>query len=406
MSMRQPSPEDVVIVEAVRTPITRAKKGAFKDTTPDVLLTAVFKALVARSGVDPNLIGEICVGNVLQMGAGAPEARMAQLVAGIPFTTPLSAVNRQCSSGIQSVAHVAAGIKAGYYDMGIAAGVESMSGTSMKDMVPSVDWDAVKGCREASHCTIPMGITSENVASAYGISREEQDEFSAASHAKAHAAQTSGKFKDEIVPVEVTVTDKNGATRQVLVSEDEGIRPGTTAAKLGKLKAAFKKGGSTTAGNSSQVSDGAAAVLLTTRARATELGLPILGIFRSFAVAGVPPHIMGIGPAAAIPAVLKKVGASTQDVKVYEINEAFASQAAYCVNKLGLREGQVNPNGGAIALGHPLGCTGARQVATLLYELKRRGGGLGVISMCIATGMGAAAVLEAPTEPTNGRSRL
>merc|ERR1719422_1936074 len=241
---------------------------------------------------------------------------------------------------------------------------------------------------------IPMGITSENVAEAYKIPREKQDALAAASHAKALAAQKAGQFDSEIVPVTATVKDKEGNQTQVIVVKDEGPREGTTAESLSKLKPAFKKDGSTTAGNSSQVSDGAALVLLARRSAAKELGLPILARMRSFAVVGVEPKLMGIGPAYAIPAALEKAGLKTSDIDIYEINEAFASQATMSVEHLKIPLEKVNPKGGAIALGHPLGCTGARQIATLLPELKRTNTKLGVVSMCIGTGMGAAGVIE------------
>ncbi|XP_036049447.1 3-ketoacyl-CoA thiolase B, peroxisomal-like isoform X1 [Onychomys torridus] len=250
---------------------------------------------------------------------------------------------------------------------------------------------------KARDCLIPMGITSENVAERFGISRQKQDAFALASQQKAATAQSRGCFRAEIVPVTTTVLDDQGNKKTITVSQDEGVRPGTTMEGLAKLKPAFKDGGSTTAGNSSQVSDGAAAVLLARRSKAEELGLPILGVLRSYAVVGVPPDVMGIGPAYAIPAALQKAGLTVNDIDIFEINEAFASQALYCVEKLGIPAEKVNPLGGAIALGHPLGCTGARQVVTLLNELKRRGKrAYGVVSMCIGTGMGAAAVFEYP----------
>ncbi|NIG58494.1 3-ketoacyl-CoA thiolase, peroxisomal [Pontoporia blainvillei] len=250
---------------------------------------------------------------------------------------------------------------------------------------------------KARDCLIPMGITSENVAERFGISREKQDTFALASQQKAARAQSKGCFQAEIVPVTTTVRDDKGTERSVTVAQDEGIRPDTTLEGLAKLKPAFKKGGSTTAGNSSQVSDGAAAILLARRSKAEELGLPILGVLRSYAVVGVPPDIMGVGPAYAIPVALQKAGLTVEDVDIFEINEAFASQVVYCVEKLQLPPEKVNPLGGAVALGHPLGCTGARQVITLLNELKRRGRrAYGVVSMCIGTGMGAAAVFEYP----------
>ncbi|NXO72515.1 THIKB thiolase, partial [Phainopepla nitens] len=274
---------------------------------------------------------------------------------------------------------------------------------------------------KARDCLIPMGITSENVAEKFGVSRKKQDAFALASQqnspavhlqniltfhtlffsffffTRAAKAQQMGLFKTEIVPVKTTIADDEGNRRTITVHQDEGIRPSTTLEGLAKLKPAFKDDGSTTAGNASQVSDGAAAVLLAKRCRAAQLGLPVLGVLRSFAVVGVPPDVMGIGPAYAIPAAVEKAGLTLNDIDIYEINEAFASQAVYCVEKLGIPMEKVNPLGGAIALGHPLGCTGARQVITLLNELKRRGKrGYGVVSMCIGTGMGAAAVFEYP----------
>ncbi|NXP25647.1 THIKB thiolase, partial [Scytalopus superciliaris] len=266
---------------------------------------------------------------------------------------------------------------------------------------------------KARDCLIPMGITSENVAEKFGVSRKKQDAFALASQQKIHLfsyscdvavpldraakAQQMGLFKAEIVPVKTTVADNQGNQKTITVSQDEGIRPSTTLEGLAKLKPAFKEDGSTTAGNASQVSDGAAAVLLAKRSKAAQLGLPVLGVLRSFAVVGVPPDVMGIGPAYAIPVAVEKAGLTLNDIDIYEINEAFASQAVYCVEKLGIPMEKVNPLGGAIALGHPLGCTGARQVVTLLNELKRRGKrAYGVVSMCIGTGMGAAAVFEYP----------
>ncbi|ETI53494.1 hypothetical protein L914_03467 [Phytophthora nicotianae] len=386
--------EDVVIVSALRTPITKARRGGFKDTTPDVLLSHVLQAVLKQAKVDPKLVGDIVVGNVLQPGAGAGMARMAQLAAGIPHTVPLHVINRQCSSGLQAVANVTAAIKAGYYDIGIAAGVECMSLSGIGKDPPTVNWERVGQVQDAMDCTVPMGITSENVAEKYGISRTKQDELAALSHAKAAAAQANGWFKEEITPVSTVIKDKDGNEKSVIISQDDGVRAGTTVEKLAKLRPAFKEGGSTTAGNSSQVSDGAAAVLLMRRSVAKQMGLPILGRFVSYAVAGVPPALMGIGPAYAIPEALQKAGLRQDQIDVFEINEAFASQATYCVEKLGIPIEKVNPKGGAIALGHPLGCTGARQMSTLLYQLKRKNQRYGVISMCIGTGMGAAAVFE------------
>lgn len=392
-----PAMDDVVIVSALRTPLTKAKRGGLKDTDAIDLLATVFKATLERTGVEPSAIGDIVIGSVLGPSSQrANEARIASFFAGIPEEVPVYTVNRQCSSGLQAIADVAAAIKSGFYTIGLAGGVETMSSNPMA-------WEGGVNERlgefpKAQGCMLPMGVTSENVAAKYNVSRRTQDEFAARSHNKAAAAQAAGKFKDEIVPVKTKVIDPaSGQAKEVIVSKDDGIRPGATADQLAGLKAVFKKDGTTTAGNSSQVTDGAAATLLMTRAEAVKRGLPILGVFRSFAAVGVDPAIMGVGPAAAIPVALARAGLTVDDIDVYEINEAFASQAYYSITTLGIDESKVNPNGGAIALGHPLGATGARATATLLHEMKRRGRAarFGVVSMCIGSGMGAAAVFEA-----------
>jgi len=316
------------------------------------------------------------------------------LYAGIPHTSGLVATNRQCSSGLQAFANIAASIRAGYIKVGIAAGVESMSGHGFDSGVGKHLNTDLFSNKEAADCLLPMGITSENVASQFGVSRAEQDAFAAQSQARAARAQREGLFNDEIVPVTTSVKDKDGNVTQVVIDKDDGIRE-TTAESLSKLKPAFKKDGTTTAGNSSQVSDGAAAILVMTRAEARKRGMKPIGKFHSFAVVGVPPYVMGIGPAYAIPVALKQSGLTVSDIDVFEINEAFASQALYSVQKLGIPQEKVNPLGGAIALGHPLGCTGARQIGTLIHQLRRTGGRYGVVSMCIGTGMGAAGVFEA-----------
>ncbi|ETV77243.1 hypothetical protein, variant 1 [Aphanomyces astaci] len=339
------APTEIVIVAATRTPITKAKRGAFKDTTPDVLLRHVFQGVLAQTKIDPSLIGDVVVGNVLQPGSAAGGARMGQLCAGIPFSVPLTTVNRQCSSGLQAFANVASAIQAGFYDVGIAAGVECMSLTDMGGTAPDVCWEQVHANKAARNCTVPMGITSENVAEKYGITRTQQDTFAAASHAKAHAAQEHGWFSREITPVTTTRTTADGVDQQVTVTADEGVRPGTTVDGLAKLKASFKPSGTTTAGNSSQVSDGAAACLVMTRRVAEQLKLPILGSFVSYAVVGVPPEIMGVGPAVAIPAALKKAGLTIDQIDVFELNEAFASQALYCQQTLQIPSHKINPTG-------------------------------------------------------------
>ncbi|XP_038654489.1 3-ketoacyl-CoA thiolase, peroxisomal [Scyliorhinus canicula] len=387
---------EVVVVHGVRTAIGKAKKGSFKDTGPGELLSAVMLAVLRDVGLQPHHLGDICVGNVLQPGAGAFMARVAQFSSGIPESVPVYSVNRQCSSGLQAFINIAGGIRNGSYDIGLACGVESMSRRSAGGVDNLGDISSrMMDNEKARDCLIPMGITSENVAERFGISREKQDIFAMASQQKAAKAQRTGTFAAEITPVQTTIRDEAGNERTITVTQDDGIRASTTLAGLGKLRPAFKENGTTTAGNSSQVSDGAAAVLVARHSTAVELGLPILGVLRSYAVVGVPPDVMGIGPAYAIPAALEKAGLTVNDIDVFEINEAFASQALYCVEKLGLPMEKVNPNGGAIALGHPLGCTGTRQIVTLLNELKRRGKrGYGVVSMCIGTGMGAAAVFE------------
>lgn len=401
--------DDVVIVAAYRTAICKAKKGGFKDTLPEDLLVPVFKALLDKTKLNPSEIGDIVVGTVLAPGSQrAIECRMAALYAGFPDTVPLKTVNRQCSSGLQAVADVASAIKAGMYDIGIAAGLESMTVNRV-----SIDGQVnpkVELFSQARDCLLPMGLTSENVAQRFGITRMEQDQASVESHMKAAAAAAAGKFKEEIVPVHTKIVDpKTGEEKEIVVSADDGIRSNTTLAVLSKLKPAFSKDGTTTAGNASQVSDGAGAVLLMRRDVATKKGLPILGIYRSFAAVGVDPAVMGVGPAVAIPAAVKAAGLQINDVDLFEINEAFASQFVYCAKKLDLDPAKVNVNGGAIALGHPLGATGARCVSTLLNEMKRRGKDcrFGVISMCIGSGMGAAAVFErgdTVDELTNARS--
>lgn len=392
---RRGKPDDVVVVAAKRTPIGKAKKGSFKDTRADDLLAAALKGVLDQTKLAPERLGDIVVGNVLLPGGGAIHARFAQFFSGIPETVPINTVNRQCSSGLQAFMNVAGGIKAGVYDVAMASGVESMSRSPPyqgEDLNPKVMLH-----QATKDCLIPMGITSENVAEKFGITRQEQDQMALESQLKAAAAQKKGYFDREIVPVSTVILDETGQERPITVAKDDGIRGNTTLEGLAKLKPAFSAEGTTTAGNSSQVSDGAAAVLVASRQAAEALKLPVMGSLVSYAVVGVPPAIMGIGPAVAIPEALKKADLTVDDIEIFEINEAFASQATYSVQKLGIPMEKVNPNGGAIALGHPLGATGARQIATLLHELDRRGNrAYGVVSMCIGTGMGAAAVFYYP----------
>lgn len=368
---------------ALRSPLTRGGKGGFKDTAAADLLAGTFKNLIQRSGIDPSLVEDIAVGNVLAAGAGATEYRAAALVAGFPDSTAVKALNRQCSSGLQAVADIANAIKTGMIDIGIGAGVESMSQQYGPGAVSEFS-ELLENHMQAANCKVPMGVLSEQMAKDKKISRADQDAFAASSYQKAVKAQQSGLFDEEIAPLTVQYTDpKTDETKTITVDKDDGVRPGVTAESLGKVRPAFAKDGSIHAGNSSQVTDGAAAVLLMKRSTAEKLGQKIIGKFVQASIVGVPPLLMGIGPWKAIPVALEKAGITVNDVDIYEINEAFASQCLWCVRELGIPLEKVNPKGGAIAFGHPLGCTGARQVSTLFTELKRTGKKVGVTSMCV-----------------------
>ncbi|KAF8948619.1 3-ketoacyl-CoA thiolase with broad chain length specificity [Haplosporangium gracile] len=406
------SDDDVVICCAIRTPITRGFKGGFKDTVPEDLLAEVLIAVKERTKIDPSLVEDICVGNVLQPSGGATTSRMAALYAGYPVETSCHTVNRQCASGLQAVVNIARAIETGEIEIGIGAGVESMTmGYGPSAIATQSSEKIPRGSQDAADCQLSMGITSENVARDFGIDRKSQDEFAALSFQRAALAQKEGRFKDEIVPVRTFTkasVDKsninnNGSNKEknddeqkrpVTISQDDGIRDGVTFETLSKIRPAFASDGSTTAGNASQISDGAAAVLLMRRRTAKHLGMPILGKYITSVVRGVSPRVMGIGPAVAIPAVCKKAAIEIKDVDLFELNEAFASQTVYTIKTCGLDTNKVNVNGGALAIGHPLGCTGARQIATLMNELKRRKERVGVVTMCMATGMGAAAIFE------------
>ncbi|KAF9581827.1 3-ketoacyl-CoA thiolase, peroxisomal [Lunasporangiospora selenospora] len=407
--IHQRHPDDIVIVAAVRTPICKANKGAFRDLYPEDMLAVVLKAAAERAHINTDVVNDIQTGNVLQELGGIKVGRAAMFCAGYPYTTSYMTLNRQCASGLQACSNIAKSILAGEIDVGIGAGVESMSNDYGTRSMPSRISKMIGGGPGAAECFMPMGITSDNVAQEFSISREAQDQFSAESHEKALRAQALGLFDAEIVPVHVqqTVSVKDEKTgevkdviRSIIVTKDEGPRPGTTVEKLAKLKPVFRKDGTgtTTAGSASQVSDGAAAVVMMRRSKAEELGCKVLARWVCSRIVGVPPRIMGIGPAVAIPAVLKAACLRVEDVDVFEINEAFASQALYCVRKLGIDPAKVNPKGGAIALGHPLGMTGARQIATLLPQLKQADKTIGVVSMCMGAGMGMAAVIVSEQE--------
>ncbi|KAF2830706.1 3-ketoacyl-CoA thiolase B [Ophiobolus disseminans] len=391
-SLLEKHPDDVVVTCALRTPFTKGGKGGFKDTQSADLLVGAFKALLERSRIDPSLVEDIAVGTVLAPGGGATEFRAAALAAGFPVTTSCKSLNRQCSSGLQACVDIANAIKSGMIEIGIGAGTESMS-TQYGPNAVSEFSEQLESHKESANCKVPMGVLSEQMAKAKNIPRSEQDAFAASSFQKAIQAQKNGLFDEEIAPLTVQWTDpKTDETKTITVAKDDGVRAGITAESLSKIRPAFAKDGSIHAGNASQISDGAAAVLLMKRSTAQRLNQPIIGKFVQASIVGVPPLLMGVGPAAAIPPVLEKTGLVAADVDIWEINEAFASQCLFCIRELGIDEKKVNPKGGAIAFGHPLGVTGARQVSTLLNELRRTGGRVGVTSMCIGTGMGMAAV--------------
>ncbi|MEQ1569209.1 MAG: thiolase family protein [Myxococcota bacterium] len=381
---------EVAIVSAVRTAVGKARKGALKDTRPDDLLGVVLKAAIERSGVPGSSIDDVVVGTAMpEAEQGMNVARIGAFLAGIPDEVPALTINRFCSSGLQSIAQGASAILAGWQEVVLAGGVESMSIIPMGGEKPAPN---PKLMSERPEAYTPMGITAELVAERFSVTREEQDRFALRSNERALAAIAEGKFRDEIVPVPTRVYN-NGKWADVTFDTDEGPRA-STLESLAALKPAFRQNGTVTAGNSSQMSDGAAAVMIASRDRAVREGWPVLAVLRSFQVAGVPPEIMGIGPVKAIPKAVAAAGLSLSDIGLFELNEAFAAQAWYTVRELGIDPDRVNVNGGAIALGHPLGCTGSKLTATLIHEMRRREVRYGVVSMCIGGGMGAAAVFE------------
>ena len=382
---------EVAIISAVRTAIGKGGKGSLRDVRPDTLAGHVLKAAYERSCVKPADVEDVVLGCAMpEAEQGMNVARIAGFLAGLPDTASAVTLNRFCSSGLNAVADVAKSIMVGEIEVGIGGGVESMSLVPMGGHKPSAN-PALMSSMPGVYT--PMGITAENVAQRFEVSRADQDAFALQSHQRASAAIEAGKFKDEIVPIEVDVYGASGK-KTLTFDTDEGPRKDSTLEALAKLRPVFDKDGSVTAGNSSQVSDGAAAVMLMDAERARNVGHQVAGYFRAFATAGVDPAIMGIGPVPAVQKLLAKTGLSIDDIGVFELNEAFAAQSLYCIRELGLDIERVNPNGGAIALGHPLGCTGARQIATLLPEMERRGAKYGIVTMCIGGGMGAAGLIE------------
>ena len=391
---------EAVIVESVRSPGGRYRRGGLAYTRSDEIGIQVMKGLLARvPALKPEDVDDVIVGCAFpEAEQGMNMAKIIAIGAGVPITASGMTINRFCSSGVQAVADATAKIRAGWSEVIIAGGCENMSHVPMGGNVfrPNPDWG------DLPNVYVSMGITAENVAANYKVSREDQDRFGMESNRRAYEAIKAGKFKDEIIPIKAYryAKSKNGkrVREQVVFDMDDGVRWPTTMGDLARLKSPFKQGGSVTAGNSSQMTDGAAFTLLMSEEKAKSLGLKPLARLSYFAVAGCKPEEMGIGPAFAIPKVLKLAGLTTKDIDVFEINEAFACQALYSIKVVGIEDrlaaGDVNPNGGAIALGHPLGATGAKLTAQLLYELKRRKAKRGIVSMCIAGGMGAAGIFE------------
>ncbi len=378
--------QDAVIVAAVRTPVGKARKGSLAHVRADDLAAVAIRAAVERvPGLDPAEIDDVMLGCAMpEADQGMNVARIAALRAGLPAEVPAVTINRFCSSGLQSIAMAAERIMVGQADVIVAGGVESMSRVPMMGFKPSPNPYLVDHRPEVY---MAMGHTAEEVARRYGVRREDQDAFALESHRRAAAALDAGRFREETVPVPL----EDGRLFEV----DEGVRRDTSMEALAALRPAFMEGGTVTAGNSSQMSDGAAAAVVMSARRAEQLGLRPLAVYRGFAVAGVAPEIMGIGPVEAVPRLLRRAGVRLQDVELVELNEAFAAQALAVIRGLELDPARVNVNGGAIALGHPLGATGAKLTATLLHEMRRRGTRLGVVTMCIGGGMGAAGLFEA-----------
>jgi acetyl-CoA acyltransferase len=385
------------IISSVRTAVGRAYRGSLKDTRPDDLGAAAIRGALSRvPGLDPARIDDVIFGCAMPEGEqGMNVARTCSLMAGLPDSVPAMTINRFCSSGLQSIAMAADRILAGFADVIVAGGTESMTMVPMGGNKPSFPPGIIENRPEVF---LPMGLTAEEVARRYQVTREDQDQFAYHSHRKALEAIRQGKFREEIVPVSTVVfrEDEDGkpVPKEIVFDADEGPRADTTVEALAKLKPAFDARGTVTAGNSSQMSDGAAASIVVSGKALKHLGVEPLARFLGFAVAGVAPEVMGIGPIEAIPKLMKRLRVKTTRLDLVELNEAFAAQALPVIRELSLDPDKVNVNGGAIALGHPLGCTGAKLTATLLHEMKRRNAALGLVSMCIGGGMGAAGLFE------------
>jgi acetyl-CoA acyltransferase len=387
---------EAVIVAGARTPVGKAKKGTLANVRPDDLGALVVRETLKRAGNYEGNIDDLIIGCAMpEAEQGLNMARNIGALAGLSHEVPGITINRYCSSGLQAIANASERIMLGHADTIIAGGAESMS---LVPMMGHVVRPNSKLAETAPQYYMSMGHTAEQVAIKYGISREDQDAFAVRSHQRAAKAIAEGRFEDEIVPVDVTIRsvgkDNKLVEKTIQFKQDEGVRPDTSIETLAKLRPAFSVNGTVTAGNSSQTSDGAAAVMVMDREKAESLGLKPLAKFRSFALGGVPPEIMGIGPVVAIPKALKLAGLQVSDIGVFELNEAFASQSIQVIRELGLDEDKVNVNGGAIALGHPLGTTGAKLTLSIIHEMKRRNEQFGVVTMCIGGGMGAAGVFE------------
>jgi len=392
MDIHNQPARDPVIVAAVRTPVGKAQRGTLSTLRPEDMGVPVIEELLDRAQpLEAGDLDDLLIGCAFPEGEqGMNIARLIGFAAGLPASVPAETINRFCSSGLQSIAHAAQAIQAGHMQTALAGGVESMSMVPMTGYKFSPHPELASNYPEAF---TSMGLTAEHVAEQYHIDRETQDEFSLLSHQRALQAQKSGYFQDQLVPLELTLTTPDG-TRSLTLEQDEGPREDTSLEALAGLRPVFKNGGTVTAGNSSQMSDGAAGVVITSREKADQLGLNPLARFVSYAVAGVPPEIMGIGPVEAVPPALKAAGLSLEDMDLIELNEAFAAQSVAVIRELDLDPEITNVNGGAIALGHPLGCTGAKLTTQMIYELQRRGLEWGLVTMCIGGGMGAAAVIQ------------